>query len=334
MKRMLALCLLLALFPLGLVRGEEAAAIREGYLAKSRQVRETEHTVIFPDGQTGEMREISKRPQRVTILFPSLVTLWYEAGGRAASVIGGPSATALYALRMGRDVTQDEGVTVAALSPAASQWSVEGILAGQPDLIVCSRAMAGFDTLRGPAAQAGIPLIPVEYEDFSDYLKWFRVFCLLNDREDLWTSVALPALEQAAQAVSQLPKGRSSRVLALFSGSSRSTTGLTEHSALGRMLGELGAENVLAGRGGERIPLSLEGIYAAQPDIILVQCHGSREEDQAALRRLYGDHPVWQALEAVKAGRVYYLEPALFHFKPNRDYAQAYALLTHLLYDP
>ena len=53
---------------------------------------------------------------------------------------------------------------------------------------------------------------------------------------------------------------------------------------------------------------------------------------QAQVEELYGDNPVWQSLDAVKNGRVYYLEKTLFHNKPNSRFAEAYQKLAEILY--
>ena len=84
------------------------------------------------------------------------------AGGKADGVIGGSSSIKLYELYIGRDVTQDEGVTVLAESSAGKNWNTENIIAFQPDLIVCSTAMSGYKTISAPAQAAGIPVGPAK----------------------------------------------------------------------------------------------------------------------------------------------------------------------------
>ena len=72
------------------------------------------------------------------------------------------------------------------------------IITLQPDLIICSTAMNGYSTIESPAKATGIPLIAVQYNDFSDYLKWFKVFCNLTGHEELWDTVALKSLDEVA----------------------------------------------------------------------------------------------------------------------------------------
>ena len=159
---------------------DRAEILREYFLEKANEVEVTDTSVIFTDAVSETPLEIAKNPQKPAVLYGSFVTLWYEAGGVAAGVIGGDSSIELYNLYIGRDVTQDEGVTVLAESSAGKNWNTETIIAFQPDLIICSTAMSGYKTISAPAEAAGIPVVAMSYNDFSDYLKWFKVFCNPN----------------------------------------------------------------------------------------------------------------------------------------------------------
>ena len=125
---------------------------------------------------------------------------------------------------------------------------------------------------------------------------------------------------------------KKSEWLALFAGS-ESLQAETPATVLGEMLALLGARNVIGTQAGERVPINLEQVMAADPDVILILCHGSIELAEAQVEASVGGSPVWQALRAVKAGRVYYLERGLFHNKPNSRFALAYAELAKMLYE-
>ena len=81
---------------------------------------------------------------------------------------------------IGRDITQDDGVTVVATSSSGKKWDVESIIALRPDLIICSTGLSGYSTIESPADAAGIPSIAVEYNDFSDYLKLRPNYIYIN----------------------------------------------------------------------------------------------------------------------------------------------------------
>ena len=67
-----------------------------------------------------------------------------------------------------------------ATSSSGKKWDVESIIALRPDLIICSTAMSGYSMIESPANVAGIPLIALEYNDFSDYLKLRPNYIYIN----------------------------------------------------------------------------------------------------------------------------------------------------------
>ena len=110
----------------------------------------------------------------------------------------------------------------------------------------------------------------------------------------------------------------------------------TSGTVVGGMISAMNAKNIVDAWDGaadaERLDINLETVFAADPDIILVQCHAGTEDAMALVETLYGDNPVWQSLSAVKNGKVYYLEKSLFHNKPNSRFAEAYKVLAQYLY--
>ena len=121
----------------------------------------------------------------------------------------------------------------------------------------------------------------------------------------------------------------------MFSGSN-SLQANTSNTVVGGMISALNAVNIVDTwentTGAERLDINLETVFAANPDVIVVQCHAGAEDAMAQVEELYGDNPVWQSLDAVKNGRVYYLEKTLFHNKPNSRFAEAYQKLAEILY--
>lgn len=342
MKKLFSLFLALTLLcaaaiPAMAEETDRAAALRASFLAKADEVVVTDDSVIFPDAASETPLEIAKNPSKPAVLYGSFVTLWYEAGGKAAGVIGGDSSIALYNLYIGRDVTQDEGVTVLAESSAGKNWSTENIIAFQPDLIICSTAMSGYKTISAPAEAAGIPVVAMDYNDFSDYLKWFKVFCNLNGHPELWDTVAMPALDRVVDILCRIPENQENapKVFAMFSATKDNITANTSGTVLGGMISQMNAINIADAdnaSGADRIEINMESVFAADPDLIVVQCHASTDNDAEQVNRVYGENPVWKSLRAVQEGKIYFLEPHLFHYKPNSRFADAYLQLAQLLY--
>lgn len=304
------------------------------FLRKADEVSVTEDSVIFTDAN-GTVFTVARSPQNVVILYASFTTLWYEAGGTVSGCLGGENAVELYREYIGRDITEDDHVRTLALSAMGKNWDVEGILSMQPDMILCSTAMNGYATLASPAAAAEIPLVAVDYNDFSDYLKWFRVFCHLSGHPELWETVALPALDDVVDTLVRCPVENAPTVFCMFSGADtlKANTSVT---VLGGMITAMHAHNIAddwdTSLQAERMEINLETLYAADPDIIVIQCHAGNESARQLVESLYADNPIWQSLTAVREGRVYYLEKTLFHNKPNSRFADAYRTLATCLY--
>ena len=135
------------------IRPIAAEILREYFLEKANEVEVTDTSVIFTGRGIRNARWRSPRTPAETCC--SVRQLCNACGTRRAAwptgVIGGDSSIELYNLYIGRDVTQDEGVTVLAESSAGKNWNTETIIAFQPDLIICSTAMSGYKTISAPA---------------------------------------------------------------------------------------------------------------------------------------------------------------------------------------
>ena len=312
-----------------------AEALRASFLEKADAVVVNEDSVTFTDASGKDSVTIQKNPQKVVNLYASFTTLWYEAGGEVAGLIGGDSSVALYEEYIGRDITADAGVTTVAASSSGKKWDTETIVALQPDLIICSTAMSGYKTIEAPAEAAGIPVIAMRYNDFSDYLMWFKVFANLTGHTELWEEVALKSLDEVVDVLLACPTENTPRVFSMFS-SADNLQANTSGTVVGGMIDAMHAKNIVDEWEGaaeaERLDINLETVFAADPDIILVQCHAGKEDAEALVASLYGDNPVWQSLTAVQNGKVFYLEKSLFHNKPNSRFAEAYKVLAGYLY--
>lgn len=310
------------------------ASYKADYLKKANEVEVTDTAVRFTDANGNKM-EIRKNPSKVVNLYASFTTLWYEAGGTCAGVIGGSSSVSQYEDYIGRDITKDEGVTVVATSSAGKRWKTEPIIAMNPDFIICSTAMSGYKTISTPAQNANIPVIACDYEDFADYLKWFKVFSNLTGHAELYDSVALKALDQVISVRLETKDLEKPKVLEIFGGTTASQAN-TKNTVMGEMLDEVNGENIVDSWAGadtaERLDINMEAVAAANPYYILVQCHAGEDEIKKMIAETYGDNAVWNSLDAVKNNRVYYMSKLLFHNKPNHKFAEAYQTLAETIH--
>ena len=311
------------------------SAALEHYLQKANAVTVTDTAVIFTDDTGRGELTIEKGPEKVAVLYGSLACLWYEAGGTAQVTIGGKSTITLYKEQIGRDVTADEGITVIADSSSGTTWDVEAILATKPDLIVCSTGMKGYETIGGPAEATGIPVIGIDYDGVQDYLKWFKVFCNITNHPELWDTVAGATAEKIGGIVASVPTDVEALTSISVVISAGEMKAYTIASQTGVIIHELGGTNLVDPESSETkvsLEISLEDIYALDPDIIFVTVRMDLDSAKADLEEIVGDSPVWNELRAVKEGRLYYLDKGLFFNKANQRYDEAYRAMAEYLY--
>ena len=101
------------------------------------------------------------------------------------------------------------------------------------------------------------------------------------------------------------------------------------------MLSMMVAENICdiwETSGSARMEINLEAILQENPEMIIIQQKDSTDHGRELIAEMYGDNPAWNALTAVKEGRVYYLDPEMFHYKANSRYGEAYEVLGGILY--
>lgn len=312
------------------------AEIKEDFLKSANEVQLEGETVKFKDANETEF-ELKKGIDNVVVLYGSFTTLWYEAGGTVSGLIGGKSSIKLYKEYIGRDITKDEGVETLAQSAAGKNWDVERILAKKPNLIICAVAMSGYKTISGPAKGANIPCVAVKYDNFSDYLKWFKVFSHLNNKGNLYEEVALKALDKVSKVIAETKKLTSLTVFNIFSGAGNFKAN-TKNTLVGSMINELNSNNITDSwentKSTDRLEINLEIILQSKPKLILVQCHEEAEKVKVTLNEVYGNNALWKQIVKDMGGedKIIYLEPFYFHYKPNSRFADAYLKLAEVLY--
>lgn len=306
------------------------------FMQKANEVVVNEDSVTFTDDSGRDAITIPKNPEKTTVLYGSLVCLWYEAGGEAACVVGGDTDKTLYAEQIGRDITLDENVKIIADSSNGKNWDVEAIIAENPDLLVVSVSKRGYETISGVAEAAGVPIIAVQYDSVQDYLKYFKVFCHISGHSELWEEVAVSTAEKITEIISMVPSdvvAPRALTIRLNQGDLR---GQGNDSQTGSMIKQLGGINVVEvdSENGmsEQVEISMEDIYALDPDVIFIITVVDEEHTRAQHEELVKDDPVWPELRAVKEGKVYFIEKGLFNNKPNSNYQEAYARMAEYLY--
>lgn len=262
-------------------------------------------------------------PTRVAALIGSFADVWCLAGGKETLVAAANDAWTSFDLDLGGGVA-DLG--------AIKEPNLEVLLAARPGLVIGSVSTAADLELEPTLAQAGIPVAYFDVDGFDDYLRMLEICTRLTGKPE---NYALYGENVAAQVEGAIARqdGSAPRVLCMrATGSSCKVKG-SEGTVLGEMLAALGCVNIADSDASLLEELSLEAIIAADPDYIFVALQGADpSKAMATLEAGLLSNPAWETLTAVKEGRFYTMEHALYNLKPNARWGEAYEKLADILY--
>ena len=279
-----------------------------------------DHTVKFLDGRGTEIT-INKKPERVVVLFPSLIDIWIRNGGELVGMVEGGTGTAL-------DI---EGVDIVG---GFGSVSMEKVISLNPELVILSANSKSHKKLTESLEENNISVIPVAYEFKDDYFKTAKLFATINDRMDLYEEEAGKIKEEKQEIIDNVPGDNKPKILIMFA-ASNALTASGSNSTLGEILKDLGTINIADDSNSllNDKNFSIEKIIAEDPDFIFVQTMGSDKE--AIEERIKADaesNPAWSTLSAVKNDRYMVLPNDLYTYKANHRYAEAYMGLAEILY--
>ena len=265
------------------------------------------------------------QPQRVAALLGSFAQIWMLAGGEVC-------ATA-------NDAWDDLGLNLSADTVnlgGTKALNLELLLAARPDFILASantrQNLEWQDTLEA----TGIPVAYFDVSDFDDYLQLLKLCTMITGRSDLFethgTAVQAQIDAVLAQSRQRLEQSEPPTVLCMRASASSITVKNSKDNVLGEMLHSLGCVNIADSDESLLEQLSIERILQADPDhIFFVQRGDDDTGTQAHIRQLLEGDPAWGQLTAVKAGRVHFMDKALYNLKPNHRWGEAYEQLEAIL---
>ena len=259
--------------------------------------------------------------ERVVSLYGSFSEAWVEAGGTLAGVTD--------------DAVTERGMELpdAQIIGTTKAPNLELILALEPDLVILSADIAAQVSAMEVLTGAGLVCEAYRVDTWQDYAAMMDVFTQKTGRRDLYEQIIPPMEKEIAQILEQAALQESPKVLLLRAYSGGAKAKGTDNLA-GVMLRDLGCVNVVDLHPSLLEELSLEAIVMEDPDWIFVSVMGGDEE--AALKGLYeslGKNPAFQALTAVREGRMRVLPRELFHYKPNARWAESYRYLYEMLFE-
>lgn len=292
-------------------------------LGQDKQAKKSDFRLVTDSA--GRQVSIPVRPQRVVALNASSIDLYINSGG---NLVGRAKTEALPASV--RAAVQ--GVPEVGLPPNPS---LEQIVALQPDLVLGVN-IPFHHALVPVLEKAGIPILLQNLDNVQQVLDTLQFYGELTGHPDK-AAGEISRIENQYQAVVAGVKGKTAPRVLILSGTAESFSMALSGSFVGDLVNRLGGANISdqaenADPQSGYVPLSLEFVAKANPEIILFITHSSDENAEAKFRNNLKNHPVWRDMKAVQQNRVFKLPYHLFAVNPGTRVGEAVEVLTGLLY--
>ena len=284
-------------------------------------------------------RKVSvENPERVAALIGSFAQVWTLAGGEV--VASADDAWDEFGLPMAADAV-NLGNT--------KELSLEKLFSAEPDFIIASANTRQNVEWRETMEATGIPTAYFNVSNFDDYLHMLKICTEITGRSELYeqNGEAIRAQIEAVKARAEarladdegsgVTKGQASqdnqlKILSMRASASFIRAKNSKDNVLGEILKDLGCVNIADSDDSLLENLSIEHILEQDPDYIFFVQQGDDETGtKANVQRMMEDNPAWLELTAVKEGRVYFMDKALFGVKPNQRWGEAYEVVEEIL---
>lgn len=282
-----------------------------------------ENTYTFTDDLGREVTV--NNPQRVAALLGSFADMWVLAGGSVQA-----SAD---------DAWEDFELTMpenAVNLGKTKSISLEKLFEAEPDFIMASTNTRVHMEWKETLEQSGIPTAYFDVADFDDYLRVLKICTDITGREDLYIQNGLD-IQQQIQAVLEKSDERTNiygipKILIVRASAGMVVAKNSKDNVLGEMLKSLGCENIADQDDSLLDNLSIEHILQEDPDyIFMIQVGDDKQAVEEQFNHYIMENPAWKELTAVKEGRVYNMDKALYNLKPNDRWGEAYEKLEIIL---
>lgn len=259
----------------------------------------------------GRSVEIAERPERVLSLAPNLTEILFAIG--EGERLAGASQADTYP--PGLDSLPQFGTY---------PLDAEAVVALRPDLVLAT------DQVNNPAdadalAEAGIPTYFFHFDEIADVPRAMRTVGDLLDAEPAADSAAAAFEDRMRRLAERTGGGERPRVLLLIGDETLFAFG--DGSYTQRLIEAAGGESVTAGFAGEAVTLSEEFVLEAAPEVIVLAL--GPDYETAELTRL---HPAFASVPAVRAGRVFGMDPDLL-LRPGPRLVEGAETLARLFRD-
>jgi len=280
-----------------------------------------EAAVTFTDA-LGRSVSVTKA-EKAAALIGSFADVWCLAGGKDTLAAAAHDTWTSFDLGLSPEVA-DLG--------AIKEPNLELLLEVGPDLVLASSKTAADVDLLPTLEKAGITVAYFDISSFQDYLDMLKICCEITGRPENYERYGVQVQAQIDAAVERAAGPGPTVLYVRATGSSCKVKG-SKGNVLGDMLAALGCVNIADSDTSLLEDLSMEAIMEADPDYIFIVLQGSDPTDaQTTLERTLLSDPAWEGLTAVKEGRSYVMDNALYNLKPNARWGEAYEKLADILF--
>ncbi|MBR7161120.1 MAG: ABC transporter substrate-binding protein [Clostridia bacterium] len=264
-----------------------------------------------------------KKTERVACLLGSYADLWMLAGGEVCA--SADDAFEDLALPMPENALN---------LGSTHNPNAEVLLMSAPDLVFASSKLSKHLEMRERLEAAGIAVAYFDVADFSSYLRVLKTMTEITGKTERYEQYGTEQKDRIEALLDKRKNEKPQTVLVLRASAQSIRAKNSDNTMLGGMLRDFGCVNIADSDGSLLENLSIESIILQNPDkLFFIQAGDDMGAVKAAAEAMFRENPLWQQLDAVKNGEVYFMEKELFNLKPNARFYEAYEKLDRILYD-
>lgn len=264
---------------------------------------------------------VQKKPERVAALIGSFADVWVLSGGSLCAAA--------------EDAFEDFGIEQgsAVNLGGAHSPSLEALISSRPELVLASASTASNVDMLEPLSAMGITVLYFDVDSFYDYLDMLAVCTSITGRADLYEKHGTAVLAEV-ERIKAAAEGRAQTVLLLRASATSVKAKGSRGTVLGEMLADLGCINIADNDKNLLDSLSAESIIRQDPCcVFVVSMGGNTAAAEETVAQLLAPGTPLGGISAVRCGRVYVMDKALFNLKPNERWAEAYGILYEALFE-
>lgn len=317
MKKLLCTILILSLsIPLVCGCSDKSSGVE----TETNPMEQKNEIYTFTDDLEREVKVSSH--DRTAALLGSFADVWILAGGAVCATAD--DAWEDYNLPLSEDAV-NLGMT--------KNLSLEKLLGAAPDFVIASSNTPTHLEWRQSLEDAGITVAYFDVSDFDDYLRMFKICTDITGDKEAYETYGENLQKQISEILERNKDKESQSVLVMRASAASIRVKNSEGTVLGAALKDFGCNNIADDDDSLLENLSVESVALQNPNkIFFIQSGDDEEGMKKNIEKMFRENPLWNELDAVKNGNVYYMDKLLYGFKPNGRWGESYAKLEEILY--